>query len=114
MYRIATEQEIETEQEWLQATDPQPMLIYLHGRASQRKLRLFAVAYCRRLWMDMSPFERETVEVAEFFADSKVDEQLLATIRRGVYFSDNEKYPVRYPYHFYQAVAAAVCSGSHL
>jgi hypothetical protein len=37
-----------TEQEWLQATDPEPMLEYLRGRASQRKLRLFAVGCSRR------------------------------------------------------------------
>src|SRR5262245_4243425 len=39
-----------TEQEWLQATDPQRMLSFLHGRASERKLRLFAVACCRWGW----------------------------------------------------------------
>jgi hypothetical protein len=39
-----------TEQEWLQADDPKPMLGFLRGKASERKARLFTVTCCRNLW----------------------------------------------------------------
>ena len=39
-----------TEAEWLATADPRPMLEFLRGRASRRKLQLFGVAcYCQEL-----------------------------------------------------------------
>ncbi|VTR91574.1 Uncharacterized protein OS=Sorangium cellulosum (strain So ce56) GN=sce5710 PE=4 SV=1 [Gemmata massiliana] len=36
--------------EWSAATDPAPMVQFLQAKSSDRKLRLFAVACCRRAW----------------------------------------------------------------
>jgi hypothetical protein len=61
-----------TEAEWLAFADPAPMLMFLRGRASKRKLRLFAVACCRRhphLILDGD--SRSAIEVAERLADGR-------------------------------------------
>jgi hypothetical protein len=56
-----------TESEWLDATDPSAMLDFLHatGRASERKLRLFAVACCRRRWNLLDEQSRDGIRVVE-------------------------------------------------
>jgi hypothetical protein len=67
------------EQEWLAETDPNPMLSCLHGKASDRKLRLFIANYCRRTWRLFQDERcRRAIEVAERSADGQVgDEELL-------------------------------------
>jgi hypothetical protein len=60
-----------TEAEWLACDDPvAPMLNFLRGKASDRKLRLFAVACCQRVRTSL-PDERcgKTIDTAERFAD---------------------------------------------
>jgi hypothetical protein len=39
-----------TETEWRACTEATPMLEFLRGKVSNRKLRLFACACCRRIW----------------------------------------------------------------
>ncbi|WP_238603034.1 hypothetical protein [Fimbriiglobus ruber] len=64
-----------TESEWLTSTDPTPMLEFLRGKASDRKLRLFAVACCRRLFHLIDDVDAHlVVEVAERYADGQATE----------------------------------------
>ena len=59
-----------TEAAWLAATDPTPMLEFLRGKVSDRKMRLFAAACCRRKWKYFGDDRcRQAVEIAELFAD---------------------------------------------
>jgi hypothetical protein len=64
-----------TEAEWLACIDPKPMLEFLRGKASDRKLRLFACACVRRVWrlLTEEPSQR-AVEVTEHYADGTASE----------------------------------------
>src|SRR5438132_4519838 len=69
-----------TEDQWLTCADPSMLLDQFRGslRQRSRKLRLVAVACCRRVWR-MLPDERSrrVVEVAERFADGLADTEEL-------------------------------------
>jgi hypothetical protein len=73
-----------TEAEWLACTDPQPMLELLRGKATGRKLRLFACACCRRLWRLIRDERcKHAIETAERLSDDWIvseesEEALLA------------------------------------
>jgi hypothetical protein len=72
-----------TESEWLACDDAQPMLDYLEGKASQRKLRLFASACCRQVWRWVTDeHSQAAVEVAEQFADGAAAARQLKTAER--------------------------------
>jgi hypothetical protein len=68
-----------TEAEWLTCADPQPMLVFLERRASQRKVRLFACGLGRSLWPYLGDDRsRRVVEVAEQYADGLATQAELA------------------------------------
>jgi hypothetical protein len=59
------------EHEWLDCADPRAMLLFVRPTASDRKLRLFSCACCRRIWpLIVSWRSMEAVIVAERHADS--------------------------------------------
>src|SRR5579862_2431579 len=63
-----------TESEWNACNDPQVMLELLRGKASDRKLRLFAVACCRQvLHLLKRQKTHRTLEMIEDFADGIID-----------------------------------------
>jgi hypothetical protein len=68
-----------TENDWNGCTDPMPMLEFLREKASDRKLRLFACACCRRIWHLLTDERsRQGVEIAEGFAEGAVTVEKLS------------------------------------
>jgi hypothetical protein len=73
-----------TEQEWLNCTDPMPMLDFLEDKASDRKSRLYGTACCRRIWPLLAhDTHRRAVERAEQFADGLTTLQKLESASRS-------------------------------
>jgi hypothetical protein len=73
-----------TEAEWLVCDDLRLMLDFLRDKASERKLRLFAVGCCRRLWgLLINEQSRRAIEVAERLADGLASEMERRSAYRG-------------------------------
>lgn len=69
-----------TEQEWLGCGEPQKMLDFL-PEATDRKLRMFAVACCRRLsQLFADETSHRAIEMSERYADGFATEEDLAAI----------------------------------
>jgi hypothetical protein len=63
-----------TEAEWDDCTDPNEMVRFLWGTASDRQVRLMASAYCRLLWGFMGKASRKAVILGEQMVDEPVHE----------------------------------------
>jgi hypothetical protein len=73
-----------TELTWLTSDAPRAMLGFLASRMTDRKLRLFAVACCRRVMHLLTDkHSRRAVEVAERFADGTASADELAQTREA-------------------------------
>jgi hypothetical protein len=71
-----------TEAEWLTATEPQALLEYLQCTASEHKLRLLAVACCRRLaHLKGREKSRNALSTVERYADGQADRKELLDAR---------------------------------
>jgi hypothetical protein len=92
-----------TEQEWITATDPTPMLEFLRGKASDRKLRLFGCAFFRQLYAPVDP-RNTIIAVGEKYADGMADSEELKTARSLARRLE--------PPHTFGSVVSVVDSGS--
>ncbi len=68
-----------TESDWANSTAPEKMLSFLRDQrpVSDRKLRLFAAACCRRVWHLLPEVSRRAAVVAENYADGRTCEDEL-------------------------------------
>ena len=96
-----------TEAEWLAGTEPEKMLAFIRAKASERKLRLFACACCRRIWRLLSDDRsRKAVKTAERFADGLASRQQLRAAR--AYAADADAFAQGGSY--YAPAAHAACA----
>jgi len=72
-----------TEAEWLACKDPQPMLEFLRGKVSDRKLRLFAVACAYFLWDLLNESSRQLITALERYADGAASKEDLQSAEEG-------------------------------
>ncbi|HVK08290.1 MAG TPA: hypothetical protein VM597_05880 [Gemmataceae bacterium] len=81
-----------TEAEWLASTDLHEMLAFLDGKASDRKVKLFAVACCRRIWSYFqSRLSRRAVEAVEKAIDDPAESGDLAdSLRHSRAYCDSD------------------------
>jgi len=84
MASLAKGKKAMTEQEWLKCTNPHKMLKFLKGKVSDRKLRLFGCACCRRAWNFITDQTiRNVVDCVERFADGLADREELVPFDVG-------------------------------
>jgi hypothetical protein len=99
-----------TEAEWLACTDPRLMLEFVRSKASERKLRLFACACCRRIWRLLRcKALRMAVEVSEQRADGLVLAGQLAKVAHAIkhVWPGNGDFTLE----SYPQIAALFCAG---
>jgi hypothetical protein len=89
-----------TESEWLACTDPLSMLhVIQHSRPSERKVRLFNAAICRRFWDYLPEGSRAILVESELLADGMARESSdgfeLCSRANGFVAPFDRKYPTK-------------------
>jgi hypothetical protein len=99
-----------TEPDWLSASDPSPMLLFLPHIGLERKFRLFACACARRVWhLCENELPRQLLELGEQLADAPVSrEELWPIVKRARKFRDEQyKQGLSIEFHAAAALSAA-------
>src|ERR1043165_6046133 len=89
---------VTSETEWLNCTDPVPMLMYLGSKRREkgRKPRLFGAACCRRIWhLLVDSRSQEAVEASEQYADRLLPKALLIPAERRAHQAISDAPPVQ-------------------
>jgi hypothetical protein len=80
---LAREEGDVNEERWLASADPTPMLEFLRGRASDRKMRLFVCEMMRLDHTARTPDARNSIELGERWADGRATDEELQAFRRA-------------------------------
>jgi hypothetical protein len=99
-----------TEAEWLDGTDPDELLRSVKGRASDRKLRLFAVECCCRIRDHIADeSSRQAIRVSERYADGRAtfEELEAAFLAADRVFSNPSRWGGMRAYHAVDAARLA-------
>ena len=84
-----------TEPEWLACADPTPMLKVVRGKVSDRKLRLFAVACCRRGRSILrSRTTLAALDALEAYADGLITRKVMEERRSAWYRRFDYPFPI--------------------
>jgi hypothetical protein len=96
-----------TEAEWLACTEPDPMLEFLRGKASDRKLRWFAAACCHTIWHLLTDERsRRAVDVLERFADGEAPGSELSAVAQDAHSAAEAADHAENPYAAWTAANA--------
>jgi hypothetical protein len=79
-----------TEAAWLSSTDVRSMLRHLDGSVSMRRMRLFAIACCRRveyLMTNEDELGRQALDLAETMIDERVNSEEVAATRHSAWYA---------------------------
>ncbi len=95
-----------TESDWLSASDPHPMILFLPHIGLDRKYRLFACACARRVWhLCENDLPRQVLELGERLADALVSSEELWPIGKRARKFVKEQYEQGLSIAFYAAAA---------
>jgi hypothetical protein len=101
------------ERGWMKSKSPLALIALLRGRATQRKARLFACAYCRKVWhVFWDERSRRAVEQAELYADGLISEGDMAAARKAGYEPSENPLPCLDDRHWV-ALADAIMLAAH-